>query len=186
MEERELVIKMQNGDEQAFFELYEKYKDTLFRTACLIVGNQADGEDVLQETFVSAYYHCKELKNPDLWKYWLFQILRRHAFRSMKKKKKEIPDENVLVLADKEEYMQENQGFFENEDRKEIWGAIEQLPLKQKTIIILFYFNDMSVSQISNIMECSEGTVKSRLFLARNRLKKLLLENNSYMNESIS
>lgn len=176
MEEKEIVVRMQNGDEQAFYELYERYKDSLFHTACLICGNQADGEDVLQETFVTAFYHCRELKKPEMWKYWLFQIMRRKAFEVVKKKKREIPEEKIIELADENFAGQSELEILEQEERHVIWKVIEKLPIKQKTIIILFYFNDMSVTQISKIMECSEGTVKSRLFLARNRLKKILTE----------
>lgn len=121
MEEKELVIRMQKGDEQAFYQLYERYKDSLFRTACLICGNQADGEDILQETFVTAFYHCKELKNPEMWKYWLFQILRRKAFALIKKKKREIPEEKIIELADENPTEQSDLGIMEQEERHGIY-----------------------------------------------------------------
>lgn len=185
MEEKEIVIRMQNGDEQAFYELYEKYKDSLFRTACLICGNQTDGEDVLQETFVTAYCHCKELKNPELWKYWLFQIMKRKAFEMVKKKKREIPEENIIELADQTFYEESDATIIVKENTKALWNMIEKLPVKQKTILILYYFNDMSVTHIAKVMECSEGTVKSRLFLARNRLKKILAEEMPDLSKSV-
>ena len=60
--ELELVRRMKKGERAAFDELYEQYYDRLYRTACMITGNRADGEDVTQETFIKAYLNCDKLK----------------------------------------------------------------------------------------------------------------------------
>ena len=64
-EETELVRRMKQGERAAFDKLYEQYYDKLYRTACMITGNRADGEDVTQETFIKMYLHCTELKKDE-------------------------------------------------------------------------------------------------------------------------
>lgn len=98
--EEMLVAQMKLGDQQAFAELYDRYKPSVYRTACLISGNAQDGEDIMQETFIKAFVHCKELKSNKMFRYWLFRILNRTAWQLINSKKSEIPDETVLEQAD--------------------------------------------------------------------------------------
>ena len=79
--EEMLVAQMKLGDRQAFAELYDRYKPSVYRTACLISGNAQDGEDIMQETFIKAFVHCKELKSNKMFRYWLLRILNRTAWR---------------------------------------------------------------------------------------------------------
>ena len=64
-----LVVRMKAGDQEAFAELYNRYKTLIYRTACLISGNAADGEDIMQETFLKAYLHCGELRSDERFQY---------------------------------------------------------------------------------------------------------------------
>ena len=85
MEESEWIQKMQQGDDTAFFIIYEKYKNAALRTAYLITGNRYTGEDILQETFVQCCLHIKELKDPTTFKAWFYKILTRTAWKFAKK-----------------------------------------------------------------------------------------------------
>ena len=98
--ELELVRRMKKGERAAFDELYEQYYDRLYRTACMITGNSADGEDVTQETFIKAYVNCDKLKKDEQFSYWLYRILNRTAWQIAKKHVKERPEERILELAD--------------------------------------------------------------------------------------
>ena len=88
--ELELVRRMKKGERAAFDELYEQYYDKLFRTACMITGNRADGEDVTQETFIKAYLNCGKLKKEEQFRYWLYKILNRTAWQIAKKHAKSV------------------------------------------------------------------------------------------------
>ena len=99
-EELELVRRMKKGERAAFDKLYEQYYDKLYRTACMITGNRADGEDVTQETFIKAYLNCGKLKKEEQFRYWLYKILNRTAWQIAKKHAKERPEERILELAD--------------------------------------------------------------------------------------
>lgn len=176
MDDEILVQQLKKGNRQAFDLLYEKYKNLVIRTAYLITGNKPDSEDAAQETFVKVYLHISELKNDAGLKPWMMQILVRTAYRMCKKRGREMPD-------DEAERLSENQAMFsqsilsplgqmiKREEAEMIFRAVQTLPMKQKTVVILYYYNELSVGEIAKMLGCREGTVKSRLHTARRFLR---------------
>lgn len=173
-EEAMLVRRMKQGDLAAFDKLYAQYYDRLYRTACMITGNQADGEDVAQETFIKMYLHCAELKKDEQFRYWLYRILNRTAWQLSKKHSREQPKEQILELADTSAADSPVVHVLKHERDQAIIEAVRKLEYRQRTVIILHYYNGLGTKEIARIMECVEGTVKSRLFAARKNLKSLL------------
>ena len=100
MEDEILVQQLKKGSREAFDLLYEKYKNLVIRTAYLITGNKPDSEDVAQETFVKVYLHITELKNDAGFKPWMMRILVRTAYRTGKKKSREVPDDEIERLSE--------------------------------------------------------------------------------------
>lgn len=175
MEER-LVQQMKEGDQAAFDLLYEKYKNMAFHTAYLITGNLSDSEDVVQETFVKVYLHCRELKNDSGFKSWMMQILVHTAYRMGKKRSKEQPDEQIAEKADTNPVRSSLEQVLEREQARLLAQAVKGLPVKQRTAVILYYYQECSIGEIAKICGCMEGTVKSRLHAARLRMRGLLEE----------
>lgn len=172
MEEDVLVKEMKEGKKDAFDKLYQQYQNTAIRMAYLITGNYADSEDITQEAFVKCYLHRKELKENQSFKSWFFRILTRTAWKYCQKKGKEIPEEEI----DKGE-VSDNTSLdiiLKQEEHERITKEIRQLSVKHRTVVVLFYYNEMSTKEIADILECMEGTVKSRLYTARKQLKKSL------------
>jgi len=176
MEELEdLVRRMQKGDQEAFDRIFTLFQGRLLRTAWLISGNHADSEDIVQETFVKCFCGCKKLKDPAAFSTWLFQILTRTAWHYGKKKGRETPVERFF-----DEDMRQEPGdlpldqVLKKEAQWDLYQEIMKLDQKHRTVIILYYFNEMPVREISRVMGCMEGTVKSRLFTARKALEKSL------------
>ena len=174
VEEEVLVRQMKEGDKASFDLLYEKYKKMALHTAYLITGNLSDSEDVVQETFVKVYLHCRELKNDSGFKSWMMQILVHVAYRMGKKKNRECPDEQVAEKADTHPEPSSLEQVLKREQATELAKAVRELPIRQRTVVILFYYQDYSVSEIAKICGCLEGTVKSRLHTARRNLKQIL------------
>lgn len=174
MEDNLLVQKLKNGDKEAFDSLYEKYKNVALRTAFLIVNNRADSDDIVQEAFVKAYLHIRELKNEDGFRPWLFQIVTRTAWNMGKKKSKEVPDEDILLKVDKSGRMNILDDLIISEQSLLIRDIINKLDIKYRTVVVLYYYNQFSTREIAKITECLEGTVKSRLFGARKMIKNAL------------
>lgn len=173
-EETELVRRMKQGEREAFDRLYEQYYDRLYRTACMITGNRADGEDVTQETFIKVYLHCDKLKKDEQFRCWLYRILNRTAWQIAKKHAKERPEERILELADTFTADFPSDRMLQDEQGRAIVEAIRKLEYQQRTTVILYYYNGLGTKEIARVMGCIEGTVKSRLFYARKRLRMLL------------
>ncbi len=187
-EKKALVESMINGSQAAFDELYRSCSGKLYRMAYFITGNRSDSEDVLQETFVKCYLHRKTLKQPERFEPWLYQILVRTAWRLERRKKgrSEISFEGILEKEDEtnsSEHIREDgktagplEAVLEAETATEIQAAVNHLDIKYRTVILLYYYNELSTREIADITGTLEGTVKSRLFKARKRLKDQLEE----------
>ncbi len=174
MDEKELVRRLKSGDRDAFDALYEKYKNILLRMAYLVSGQIFDAEDIVQETFVKCFLHIGELKKEEGFKPWLFQILYRTAYRQAKKRKREIPDEDIAVRTDATDGVTSLDRIIRTENERLVNGAVQSLDFKHRSVVVLYYYNEMTTKEIARILGCTEGTVKSRLFAARKKLKEKL------------
>ncbi len=174
MENTELVRQLKDGNQAAFDALYEKYKDTLLRMAYLVSGQMDDAEDIVQETFVKCYLHIGELKKDDGFRPWLFQILYRTAYRQVRKRRREIPDEDIGIRTDATDGITSLDRIIRTEEEKMVYSAVQALDFKHRAVVILFYYQEMPMREIASVLECTEGTVKSRLFTARKKLRKSL------------
>ena len=184
MNETEVVKKIQAGDMNAFEEIFEIYKNQDIRYAYLITNNKFTSEDIVQETFVKCYLKIKDLKNVEQFKSWLFKILTRTAWDYMKKDKAVLPVEDIFEKAKNENIDKSLHSYIRNEESKMLRAEIDNLELKQKTVIVLYYFNGFTIKEIAKIMGCFEGTVKSRLHSARKNLKVALMNVNSAQSNS--
>lgn len=159
-----LAIK---GDDKSFYELIQLRKETLYRVAYTYVKNQEDSLDILSETVYKAYVSIKKLKEPKYFNTWLTRIMVNTAIDFIRKNKKVVYlDDNPLSEA------VYNEDF--NEDRMDLFDAVDKLNEKHKSIIILKYFEDMTLKEIADVMECPLGTVKTNLHRALEQLRSNL------------
>lgn len=180
MEDSKLVEDFINGNPEqkniAFDRLFDKYYTQALKAAYLITGNTGDSENIVQDSFITCYQKLAKLKDPAKFKYWFFRIVTHNAWRYCNKRKQEQPVEKVFddlaVSDDKSAF----EILAEKEAATEMKKAVNQLPVKQKTIIILYYYNGFSVKDIAKIMRCPQGTVKSGLYNSRKKLKELISE----------
>lgn len=173
--EEALVLAAQNSDTNAFEELYQLYYDKIYALIMMTVKNSADTEDILQLTFIKAWQNIAKLNDPKAFNTWLQRIALNES-KSMLRKKR--PDLSVDDEGENGEMLQLEsdlllpQEYAERDDLSvRLRRIIEELSVVQRDTILLYYYNEMSVEEIAQIMECSEGTVKSRLFLARKAIK---------------
>ena len=186
LEEIKLIKKIQGGDLQAFECLFELHKHKALRTVYLITRDPVVSEDIVQEAFITCYTSIKGLKNPEYFKTWFYRLLTRSTWRYMKKERELVPVEDIIVRLE-DNYEGSCLEKLENEESTQLlYQEIIKLPLKLRTTIILYYYNELSVKEISKTMDCLEGTVKSRLYTGRKRLKKVLIEEpNSIIMEEV-
>lgn len=172
MDSHQMVKDLKAGKKVAFDQLYEEYHLQLYRTAYLILGNAHDAEDVLQETFVSAYTNIGQLKDEKKLKPWLYSILKHQAYEKGKKRNREWPDENVLVKIDISHGGDDSEDQFALQD--EIQRSLMKLKPGLREVLILFYYNELTIKEIAQVCGIFQGTVKSRLYRGRRELKKEL------------
>lgn len=179
MNETELVKQLQAGSRTAFDRIYEQYYVQAYRTAVFLTGSRADAEDVVQDAFVQVYLHAEELKEPAGFKCWFYRILTRIAWKCSGKRKREFPDEDAAVYAERTDEDDGLSYLLKKEEREQVRKAVESLDEKHRSIVVLYYFNGFTTGQIAQITGCMEGTVKSRLHAARKKLQKSLGESGS-------
>lgn len=173
MTDEELVRAFQGGEQTAFDALYERYRDDAYRTACLITGNRADAEDLTQEAFVQCARSIGSLKDGAKFRAWLLRLLTRAAWKYCAKKRRETPVGEFFETGQSESALS---AVMRADESRRLFRALQTLDEKQKTVIILYYFNELSVEEIARVTGTFAGTVKSRLHTARRNLRVTLDE----------
>lgn len=161
-----LVKKAIKGNKKAFEQLLIIHSDQLYRTAFLYVGNREDALDVVQETAYKALLAIGQLKNESFFLTWLTKILIHCTYDVMNKKKNEIPIEKLIDLKSWEKE--------KKVEHLDLLSAINQLKDTHRNAIILFYFQDLPISEVAKIMLVPENTIKTFLHRGKIQLKKLL------------
>lgn len=175
MDQTTLIKRCQLGDMESFEQLYKIYSKNAMGTAYLIAKHKGIAEDIVQEAFLKCYKEIKKLRDPATFDVWFYKLLVRLAWKMSSKHKATIPVEE-------EEYEAHcfSESLNSDPEREEtklvVQAAVDTLSPPLKTVVILHYFNDMTIKQISMVLGCFEGTVKSRLHNAKKLLQKELAE----------
>ncbi len=179
-----LIRRCQAGDEEAFAWLFENFKNLVFRTAYLTLGNPLDAEDILQEVFVQLY---RSMGNYDptrgAFSTWLYRITVNRCLNIRRRRDfithplEELPDS-----IRREPILSESQ----HADVDSVQHALGHLSIKLRVVIVLRYFWDLSNAEIAEILDLPLGTVKSRLNLALRALCKDLKDDFSSSTISIT
>ena len=161
----ELVKKAKAGDHDAFAQLIDKNRLTMYKAAKAFLSNEEDAADVISETILNAYEKIGQLREDKYFSTWLVRILINQCNAFIKQKRRmTITEQKVLALQPTENH--DNEGdFFE---------ILEGLDEKYKIVLVLYYGEEFSVKEISRILGISPNTVKTRLKRGRENVKKNL------------
>lgn len=162
-----LVKKAIRGNDKAFEKLVKLESEKLYKTAFLYVRNKEDALDVLQEAIYKAYVSIDQVKQPEFFTSWLTKILIRTAYDFLRGKKRMILDESLL-----NNYKVDSQTNIEG--KIDLVKAISELNRDYQTVIILFYYHDLSIRYIGETLGIPENTVKTHLRRAKIELKRIL------------
>lgn len=164
--DRYLLIKIQDQDPDIFEELSYKYRERLMRAAYGMVKSEADADDLVQEAFVRAYNAAPRFEGKSAIYTWIYGIMRNVQLDRWRRKKREP------MLTDFSEFDIEDECFVEESTRVDVVKReIAGLDEAAHEVIKLHYFDDLSVDEIAEKLGLAAGTVKSRLFHARKKLK---------------
>lgn len=171
----QLVRAVIDGQQEAFEKLVEAEKPKLLSKAYSYVGSKEDASDIVQETLLQAYKSIHQLKEPKYFSTWLFKILIRQCFAFLRQKKRTLVLETELIQQHLTE--QEQTTTYEI-----VHEALSLLRRDYQTVLILFYFYDFKVQEISYLLDKPNNTIKMHLHHGRIQLKKLLEQ---FMNKPI-
>jgi len=171
-DETRLIKKAISGDKQCFSELIKKHKIYLYKTAYTYVKNEEDALEILQECTYRAMINIGKLKNSEYFKTWITRIVINCSLDFINKRN------GIFSLNDEVKIEPINVSI---DEKLDLYNAIDLLKDDYKTVIILKYFNDMTIENIARVMEAPENTVKTYLRRAKDSLSKILKED--YLNE---
>ena len=153
-----------NGDDAAFTELMDRHKIQMYKMAYSYLRNEDDAVEALQEVTFRAYRALKKIKNPDFFSTWLIQILLNYCMDVQKSKKRMVVDAGKI----------EQTAVYQKHESIEIDQAMKEMETKQRELLELRYFHELKITEIAELWQCPEGTVKTRLYKALKILKSKL------------
>lgn len=162
------VAKAQKGDKRAFETIIMEVIDSLYRVAYGILQNEEDASDAISNATLKAYEKINTLKNLEFFKTWITRIVINESNNIIRQNKK-------VVYIDNYAENQRNTYINNNEISIDINRAMNKLDKNLNQIVILYYFEDLGIEEIANILEIPKGTVKSRLSRARQILASELI-----------
>lgn len=177
MELEQLIPLAQAGDEDARGALYQHSYQRTYYLALKISGNPEDAEDATQDAFISAFGALHTLKNPKAFDGWLARIVSNRCKTKQMRGHETyaLPEDYDSAIPDPKENLIPDAYVQDVEKRRLIVGMIDDLAPEQREAVMLFYYAQIPVSQIALDLGCSQNTVKSRLYYARQKLKENIL-----------
>ncbi len=175
VEELQIIERIQKGDTNAFSFLVTKYQDVVFSIALKVLRNREDAEEMAQETFIKAYRSLSSFQGKSKFSTWLFSIAYNTCITSVRKKKFPTTSIDQVQIEESDEEW-DSFGMSSEERSRMLETAMKQLPEDDYMLVVLFYYEEQSVEEISRIVGMSESNVKVKLFRARKKLYTIMNE----------
>ncbi|WP_394327622.1 RNA polymerase sigma factor SigW [Paenibacillus macquariensis] len=171
-----------NGDQQAFAEIVELYKDKIYHLGYRMLSNRHEAEDVVQETFLRVFKSLDRFDPNQKFSTWIYRIATNLCIDRLRKRKAtysldaDMNDQEGLdgySLIPSDDRTPESELMI-SETKQIIYDAIESLPAKYKSVMILRYLQDLSLQEISDVLGMPVTTIKTRVHRGRDFLRKKL------------
>lgn len=165
------------GNEAAIESFVHQYETIIFRLALSIVGDPAEANEVTQETFIAALRSLPSYQEKQSFKAWLYTIAVNHSRNHLRKRKVLERLRTTLTgifQIETERQIMPEEAVIQNEKEAQLWNSLNQLDEQHRTVVVLRYFHELSIAEISEILVINEGTIHSRLHNAREKLRNAL------------
>ena len=166
MDLKQEVKKARKGNHEAFIRLVLDIKLKMYKLSFSILQRDEDCADAIQETILKAYKSLHTLKKPEYFNTWIFRILINECHQVLRKKARLVPVDDVEDVC--------TPMHVSDYDSVDIRDAVDQLEEQLRTVIHLFYFQDIPILDIAEMLGITESAVKGRLFRARQQLLQML------------
>ncbi|MCL5999426.1 MAG: sigma-70 family RNA polymerase sigma factor [Chloroflexi bacterium] len=154
------IRRSQAGDGEAFAELFNHYKNLVFKTACLMLGSAIEAEDMLQEVFLEVHRSLSSYEpSKGAFTTWLYRITVNDCLNWRRKRRPKLIPLELLPVRMTSILSHEDQMSADDA----VWQALRKLNPKLRTVVVLRYYGDLSYAEITEILNIPLGTVKSRL-----------------------
>ena len=165
--EQVLLLRCQIGDKEALAELIDRYQAPLRYFISRLSANSETAEDIFQDTWLTVIRRIYSLKKLDAFSTWLYRIARNKVYQQLRRKKTLSKlNDNITVPNNTKD------DVFSPEDAAKIHKCLKELQPEHKEVLMLRFLEQMSYKQISEVLNCNLGTVKSRIHYAKHALKK--------------
>ncbi len=170
---KELVSSAKSGNKKSFDKLYELTHNDVWYNCLSLLKDEENAKDIMQETYITAFLKLDTLKDEEKFCGWVTTIAVNLCKKKLKGKVEyQIDDEVLITEAETDELMLPEEYITKTEKRKVLLQIMEDtLSFNQYQTVLMFYFDEMSISEIAQGFEISEGTVKSRLNSSRAKMK---------------
>lgn len=177
-----VVSRAKEGDQKAYAELMQRYKDSIYFMALKMVNNKDDAMDLTVETFAKAFENLEKYKPEFAFSTWLFRIATNNCIDFIRKRRLNVVSLNTLTDQDGEERQLEvrsenlnpEESSIKKQENEKLKNIVDQLPSRYRTLIILRYFEEQSYEEIAQQLDLPLGTVKAQLFRARDLLANVM------------
>lgn len=181
MEELKIIEMVQQGNTQAFSHLVEKYQDIVFSIALKVLKNREDAQEMAQESFIKAYRSIHTFQGKAKFSTWLYSITYNTCITHTRKKKP-VTTQIESIPVSEEETVDATIELPQEERSRYLEAALKMLPEEDYTLVVLYYYEDQSIEEISHITGLTESNAKVKLFRARKKLYTIM---NDLMNKEI-
>jgi RNA polymerase sigma-70 factor (ECF subfamily) len=176
LSDRELVLQLQSGNLDALGKLYDRYHHVVYRTALAIIGDESAAADLLQDVFLRVHRFSLRIDPNRPLEPWLYRVTTNLTYTWIKRRKRWLlrPIEEMAEWFTGNKKNSPSYQLEKDEEWFNIYQAVATLSLRHRVVIVLHYFNDLSLDEISEVLDIPVGTVKSRLHYGRRALKMYL------------
>ena len=170
---KELVSSAKSGNKKSFDKLYELTHNDVWYNCLSLLKDEENAKDIMQETYITAFLKLDTLNDEQKFCGWIISIAVNKCKNKLKGKVEyQIDDEVLITEAETDELMLPEEYITKTEKRKVLLQIMEDtLSFNQYQVVLMFYFNELSIAEIAQALEISEGTVKSRLNSSRAKMK---------------
>ena len=174
-----IIAKVLKGDTNAFASLVDNYKDMVFSLAYKMTKSREEAEEISQDTFIKAYKKLSDFKGDSKFSTWLYRIGYHTSLDAIKKNKNNRNTFGITEVSKNQIQSVETtlQGIERKERAKIIEDCLSKLPIEERTLIWMFYYDELSLKEITEVTNLSESNLKVKLHRARKKLLTIVKEN---------
>ncbi|MCF8242999.1 MAG: sigma-70 family RNA polymerase sigma factor [Melioribacteraceae bacterium] len=175
----EIIESVKRGNEGDYSLIVDRYKNRAFSLLRRMLKNEMDAEEALQDSFLKAYNSLSSFRADAKFSTWFYRIVYNTALTMIASKKRQIEKEMTSIEDHFDLGAFDNKIYAETDNAKEyLLKMVDRLPIRYALVLILFYIDNMSLNEISQVMDVSLVNVKVLLHRSRNALRDLLLKHN--------